>query len=176
MAVIYGRANPGKDLKEILELQHQNLPEQLSKAAMEGEGFLTVSHTPSLLQRMNDVCPHIVARADGRVVGYALCMHPDFSEEIAILGPMFDQIRASLPAGQTYLVMGQVCVDKDYRGKGVFRGLYKTMKKVLSDEFELIVTEVDGRNKRSLNAHLAIGFRVLKKYQSHGRDWYLIVL
>ncbi len=157
-------------------MQEKNLPPQLTEEVREKEGFLTVSHTLDLLDRMNQVCPHIVARADGRVVGYALCMHPDFSGEIPILMSMFEQIRLSLSPEQTFIVMGQVCVDKEYRKQGIFRGLYRTMKEVLSDQFELIVTEVDGRNRRSLDAHLAIGFRLLKKYQSDGRDWYLIVL
>ncbi|NNC60793.1 MAG: N-acetyltransferase, partial [Flavobacteriaceae bacterium] len=65
---------------------------------------------------------------------------------------------------------------KDYRGKGVFRGLYNSMKEAVGTDYSLIVTEVDGRNTRSLDAHLAIGFKVIKKYQSDGKDWYLIVL
>ena len=142
---------------------------------MEKEGFLTVSHTLPLLQKMNEVCPHVVARAEGRVVGYTLCMHPDFSDEIPILHSMFRQIESEIK-DQTYIVMGQVCVDSAYRGQGVFRGMYRAMKEALKDEFDLIVTEVDARNRRSLEAHLAIGFRVIKKYPSDGRDWYLIVL
>ena len=175
MAVTYGRANPGNDLKEILELQRINLPDQLTDDDRKQEGFVTISHSLELLERMNDVCPHIVARDNGRVVGYALCMHPDFSEEIPILLSMFEMINTLLE-DRSYMVMGQVCVDKGYRGKGVFRGLYQAMKVALEGEFELIVTEVDGRNTRSLDAHLAIGFRVIKKYQSDGRDWYLIAL
>ena len=175
MAVTFGRAKPGKDLDEILELQRINLPGQLTDEDRKQEGFVTIAHSLELLERMNAVCPHIVARDEGRVVGYALCMHPDFSGEIPILLSMFEMINSIL-ADRSYMVMGQVCVDKGYRGKGVFRGLYTAMKEALGDEYELIVTEVDGRNTRSLDAHLAIGFRVIKKYQSDGRDWYLIAL
>ncbi len=175
MSVEFGRATSTKDLEEILDLQQRNLPPRLTQTKMEKEGFVTVTHTLSLLQKMNTICPHIVARAEGKVVGYALCMHPDFSGEIPILRSMFRQIE-SVVKKETYMVMGQVCVETSFRGKGVFRGLYRVMKEALRDDFELIVTEVDGRNHRSLEAHLAIGFRVIKKYQSDGRDWYLIVL
>jgi predicted GNAT superfamily acetyltransferase len=175
MAIEYCRANTEKDLEEILDLQGRNLPGQLTKAAMAEEGFLTVTHTLSLLRRMNERCPHIVARVGDQVVGYALCMHPDFSQEIPILQSMFREINSRIK-DQTFIVMGQVCVDKPYRGQGVFRGLYQTMKEELKGDFDLIVTEVDSRNTRSLEAHMAIGFRVIKKYQSDGRDWYLIVL
>ncbi len=176
MAIEYTRVHNKEELEEILLLQKQNLPDHLTQKEIEKEGFVTISHTFDLLERMNTVCPHIIAKDKGRVIGYALCMHPDFGQEIPILYSMFEKIREVIPEEQSFIVMGQVCIDKSYRGRGIFRELYRTMKKSLRSTFELIVTEVDGRNKRSLNAHLACGFTTKKKYQSDGRDWYLIVL
>jgi GNAT superfamily N-acetyltransferase len=175
MSISYGRASQLKDLKDILALQQENLPERLSEETALREGFVTVSHPLFLLQKMNEVCPHIIAMDRERLVGYALCMHPEFSTEIPVLVPMFREIEELLP-DTNYIVMGQICIDKEYRGLGIFRGLYQTMKNELREDFELIVTEVDGRNTRSLDAHFAIGFNTIKKYQSDGRDWYLIVL
>ncbi|MEZ2413483.1 N-acetyltransferase family protein [Muriicola sp. E247] len=175
MPVEYSRASTEKELRDILELQQQNLPEQLSEELKQREGFLTVKHSFELLKKMNNVCPHIVAKDGDRVIGYALCMHPDFKNEIPILFSMFKEIEAQY-GNEPFLVMGQICIDKDYRGKGVFRGLYSSMKEAVGTDYNLIVTEVDGRNSRSLDAHLAIGFKVIKKYQSDGKDWYLIVL
>ncbi|MEY8020636.1 N-acetyltransferase family protein [Muriicola sp. SD30] len=175
MSVEYGRASTEKELRDILELQRQNLPEQLSEELKQREGFLTVKHSFELLKKMNDVCPHIIAKDGDRVIGYALCMHPDFKDKIPILFSMFKEIETQY-GNESFLVMGQICIDKDYRGKGVFRGLYKSMKEAVGTEYNLIVTEVDGRNTRSLDAHLAIGFKVIKKYQSDGKDWYLITL
>jgi len=176
MAVEYTRVSNKVELEEILVLQKQNLPDQLAEKEIEKEGFVTISHTFDLLERMNAVCPHIIAKDKGRIIGYALCMHPDFSKEIPILLSMLQQLMVVLPRGESFIIMGQICIDKAYRRQGVFRGLYKTMKKSLGSSFKLIVTEVDGRNKRSLNAHLACGFTTKKKYQSDGRDWHLIVL
>lgn len=176
MAIEYTRVSDQKELEEILLLQRKNLPIHLTDKEIEQEGFVTISHTFDLLDRMNTVCPHIIAKDRGKVIGYALCMHPDFSKEIPIVIAMFQQIGKILPEEQSFIVMGQICIEKSYRGKGVFRGLYKAMKRFLGSSFELIVTEVDGRNRRSLNAHLACGFTTKKKYQSDGRDWYLIVL
>ncbi|MBT8290717.1 MAG: GNAT family N-acetyltransferase [Muriicola sp.] len=175
MPVEYGRATTEKELRDILELQRQNLPEQLSNELKQREGFLTVKHSFDLLNKMNDVCPHIIAKDGDRVIGYALCMHPDFKTEIPVLFSMFKEIETQY-GNESFLVMGQICIDKDYRGKGVFRGLYNSMKEAVGTDYSLIVTEVDGRNTRSLDAHLAIGFKVIKKYQSDGKDWYLIVL
>ncbi|NNJ89718.1 MAG: GNAT family N-acetyltransferase [Eudoraea sp.] len=176
MAIEYTRVSNKEELEEILLLQKKNLRSQLAKDEIETEGFVTISHTADLLARMHEVCPHIIAKDSGRVVGYALCMHPDFSNEIPILLSMLQQLKEILPHENSFIIMGQICIDKPYRGQGVFRGLYKAMKRSIGTSYKLIVTEVDGRNTRSLNAHLAVGFTTIKKYQSDGRDWYLIVL
>lgn len=176
MSVQYTRARTKKELKEILELQKKNLPGQLTKQEIEKEGFVTISHSIHLLDRMNAKCPHIIAKDRGRVIGYALCMHSDFSKEIPILYSMFEKIRQVLPVEQSFVVMGQVCIDKPYRGQGILRGLYNTMKRSLGASYELIVTEVDSENLRSLNAHYALGFSELLHYAADGRQWHLISL
>lgn len=174
MSVEYSRARNCNELEEILKLQRQNLASNISKETIQKEGFVTVSHTLELLQKMNDTCPHIVAKDKDRVVGYALCMHPNFSNEIPILQSMFKELRSILSKDESFIVMGQVCIEKEYRGKGIFRGLYNAMKHAVMPKFKYIVTEVDAANQRSLNAHLAIGFKTIKKYHSDGREWYLI--
>jgi len=176
MAIEYTRVSDQKELEEILLLQRKNLPIHLTDKEIEQEGFVTISHTFDLLDRMNTVCPHIIAKDRGKVIGYALCMHPDFSKEIPIVIAMFQQIGKILPEEQSFIVMGQICIEKSYRGKGIFRGLYKTMNESLSSSFDIILTEVDGTNLRSLNAHYAVGFKDLLDYPASGHLWHLISL
>jgi len=174
MSVKYTRASTKKELEEILVLQKRNLPDRLTKQEIEKEGFVTISHTLDLLERMNTKCPHIIAKGNGRVIGYALCMHPDFSEEIPIIQPMFRKIRSILSEDESFIVMGQICIDKEYRGQGIFKGLYSTMRETVSENFNYIITEVDSTNLRSLNAHYAVGFTLLKTYSADKKDWKLI--
>lgn len=164
------------ELAQILELQRTNLAQYLNGEEKGSEGFVTVVHTLDLLTRMNGECAHVIARDGEKVVGYTLCMHPSFADEIEILKPMFAEIASSDARSRQFMVMGQVCIDKHYRKKGIFRNLYSTMLQVIRPEFDCIVTEVDATNIRSLNAHYAIGFRELKIYQADGRDWHLIML
>lgn len=176
MAIQIGRVKNHSELEQILSLQKQNLPNALSQKEKENEGFLTVTHTLDLLVRMNSVCPHIIAKDGNKVVGYALCMHPQFGDEITILKPMLNEIKTLLPQDESYIIMGQVCIDKTYRKKGIFRKLYKKMQETAGPVFTNIITEVDALNTRSLSAHLAVGFQQLKIYNAFGRKWYLIVL
>lgn len=169
----YKQADTKDELLQILQLQRSNLRSSLGEEEMKREGFVSVEHTLELVQAMNEVCGHVIAVEDHKVAGYTLCMHPDFRDEIPMLEVMFQRIDKHL--GNTpYMVMGQVCVAPDYRGKGVFRSLYSHMQDCLRPDYEEIVTEVDERNQRSLQAHLGIGFRVLEVYESGGRRWYLV--
>lgn len=176
MAIHISRAQSSFELEQILSLQKKNSPNVLSKIEMDQEGFVTVTHTLDLLDRMNRICPHIIAKENDKVIGYALCMHPKFRNDIPILKPMFVEIKSVLFPGEKYMVMGQVCIDKEYRKLGVFQKLYKKMQDVIKTNYNCIITEVDALNKRSLNAHFAVGFIELKTYNSYGKKWHLLVL
>jgi predicted GNAT family N-acyltransferase len=172
----YKTASSTNELEQILALQRSNLPESLSEEIQNTEGFVTVHHDFDILKRMNNACPHIIAKKGDQVVGYALCMHPKFGNEIEVLLPMFQQIKKVLPEGESYIVMGQVCVHKAFRKQGIFRKLYETMLEHIKPEFNAIITEVDLKNSRSLEAHYGVGFTLLSRYQADGHDWDLILL
>lgn len=174
--IIYKKARSNEELHQILALQSINLPTLISEEIKLSEGFLTVQHTFELLKAMNDACAHTIAKSNGKVIGYALSMVKDFKKDIDVLKPMFQHVDEHLDSKVNYIVMGQICVDKAYRKQGVFRGLYNAMKANLKDEYDIIVTEVDKKNIRSLNAHFAIGFMELFTYHSNNQDWILIYL
>ncbi|MBW8242306.1 GNAT family N-acetyltransferase [Muricauda oceani] len=174
--VVYKQADTLKELEQILDLQQRNLPKNISAEESTKEGFVTVEHTLDLLKSMNDVCGHIIAVDDDQVVGYALCMHPKFANDIEVLRPMFQEIDKTIEGQVNYMAMGQICVAKSHRGQGLFRKLYHTMKEKLPEGFDTIITEVDGKNKRSLAAHTAIGFQELKRYHTLDKEWVIIIL
>lgn len=174
--VVYKQAESLKELEQILDLQQRNLPKNISVEESTKEGFVTVEHTMDVLQAMNEECGHIIAVDDDQLVGYALCMHPKFAEDIEVLRPMFHEIDKVLERKVNYMAMGQICIAKTHRGQGIFRKLYQTMKEKLPKSFDTIITEVDGKNKRSLAAHTAIGFQELKRYVALDKEWVIIIL
>lgn len=171
----YVLSSSQKQIEEIVVLQKQNFPENLSKEERESDGFVTVKHTVEQLLQWQKKQPHILAVSEGKVIGYALCMLAEFKDDVPVLIPMFEKIEASIDSSISYLVMGQVCVDKDFRGKGVFRGLYDKMK-ASCDSFDWIITEVDTSNIRSMKAHEAVGFKELITYKYEKHIWSLIYL
>lgn len=171
----YKQCDTTAEIEQILCLQQQNLPVSLSKKEMQQQGFLTVAHDLDLLLAMNKACPHTIAKVDDTVIGYALSMHPKFGKHIPVLISMFDEIAKIDNLKMDYIVMGQICIAKAYRGKGVFRGLYTAMKQFLPKDFTKIITLVDTKNSRSIHAHKAVGFKELEQYTTNGKTWSLIV-
>ena len=74
-----------------------------------------------------------------------------------------------------YLIMGQVCIDSKYRGKGIFRGMYEFMRKNYSNKFPYLVTEISTSNFRSLKAHESVGFREVRRHKNELDDWVIVV-
>lgn len=171
--ITYKRATSDSELKQILAIQKRTLKGAASPEEEQDQGYITVPHTFDILKKMNEACPHILAMDDHCVAGYALTMLESFRDDMDILTPMFDTADTLFP-NKNYLVMGQICIDKKYRGKGIFRGLYEFYKQELSTEFDCLFTEVATLNTRSLNAHLAIGFKVHYTQVTDGTSWEMI--
>jgi len=172
----YFRASTDDELQQILQLQRANLAINISSETKQKEGYVTVEHDFELLKRMNNSCPHTIAKDGDKIIGYALSMDNQFQNEIEVLRPMFEQLRLHPVASKlnNFLVMGQVCIDKEYRGKGVFRGLYNFMKQQNIPPYASIVTEIDVLNKRSLEAHYAVGFKRLLQYEVQNKMWVVV--
>lgn len=174
-SVLYKRASTLEELEQIRTLQLQNSSQNISSEEKLQEGFVTVQHTIALLEQMNAACAHIVAKKEEKVVGFALVMLSNFRNEIEVLIPMFDRIDELIPKDKTYVVMGQICVDKNYRKKGIFRNLYQFYKEELQHKYNYLVTEIATTNLRSMQAHDSIGFKVICIYEEDGIEWNIIL-
>ncbi|TVZ56560.1 acetyltransferase (GNAT) family protein [Lutibacter sp. Hel_I_33_5] len=175
----YHRVKNDEDLEDILALQKRNLGINLSDDEKLHEGFVTLQHDFEILKKMNDACPHFVAKKEGKIIGFALSMLKEFKDEIPLLIPIFKEIDTEIRnqnINDNYIAMGQVCIAKEARGKGVFRGLYTTMQSEFKNKFDSIITEVDTKNLRSSNAHKSMGFKLLKNYTSNHQLWEIIIL
>ena len=125
---------------------------------------------------MNNACPHTIAKHGEKVVGFALSMTKDFVSKIDVLKPMFAEI-SKIVSDENYLVMGQICIDKNYRKLGVFKGLYQFMKSdICKNRYSSIITEIDIKNERSLNAHKSVGFELLKDFTTGDKKWRIVWL
>ncbi|AKF81084.1 Acetyltransferase (GNAT) family protein [Myxococcus fulvus] len=167
------------ELPRILELQRRNLKQVLEDDEMRSQGFVTVEHDVTALERMHALAPSIVAHHGDDLVAYALTMPRECRALMPLLVPMFDlldtlEYRGRALREQRFYVMGQVCVDKAHRGKGLFDQLYAKHRELYRERFDLLVTEVSARNTRSLRAHERVGFRTLHTYRDATDEWAVV--
>ena len=179
--ITYETAKSDQDLQAILNLQAKNLPINISPEEAKAQGFVTLQHDFDLLKKMNHPYGHIIAKDGDEVVAYALTMLRTWKDEIPLLVPMFENIDKINYGGvllqdAKYFTMGQVCVAKSQRGKGVFKGLYEKMKTEMEGEFDYLITEIAARNLRSLRAHAKVGFEEIKRHTPEGDEEWVIVL
>lgn len=179
--IIYTTAKTDKDLEGILALQRANLATNLTPAEALSQGFVTVVHTLDILRKMNDIEPHVIAKNNDKVVAYLLAMTTDSSADIPILQSMFqtfDEIeyRGRPVSSYQYLVVGQVCIDKDFRGQGLLDRCYQTYRDVFEAKYEFAITEIATRNTRSMQAHKRIGFEEIYPYKApDGEEWSIVI-
>jgi len=168
------------ELKQIVELSEKNLRTKISKEQEQQQGFVTWNYSFELLKQMNTQHPHVIVKNENIVIGYGLVALREAAKFHADLKAMIDQLETitykyiKLEA-YTYYVMGQVCIDEDYRGKGVFQILYHQHKKLFEKNFDFVVTEISTSNKRSLHAHEKIGFKTIYSYHDMLDEWNVVL-
>lgn len=180
MVINYCTATTDDELRQILSLQQANHASALSEPQARRDGFVTVTHSFDLLKKMNIAAPQIIAKNGSEVVAYALVMLKSFADMIPVLHPLFDRL-ALIGYGNrkitdhAFYVMGQICVHEFYRGRGVFDSLYQMHKTMHAQQYELCVTSVSTRNKRSLRAHERVGFQIVNTFRDATDEWNILV-
>jgi hypothetical protein len=168
-----------KELEQIQILNQQNLKQNLSEDEMLQEGFVSWNYSLELLEKMHQLAPSAIVKDGDEVIGYALvtlkearCFHVDFEKMITNLQPVIYESKP-LMSFHFYL-MGQVCIHKNYRGKGVFPLLFQQHKISYGNQYELLVTEISAKNHRSLKAHEKIGFKNIFAYSEGIDEWNVV--
>ncbi len=179
--IVYTTCNSQADLSGILKLQKANLANALTAEEIQSQGFVTVSHQLKDLENLNSIEKHVIAKDDDEVIAYLLAMTPASKFDLPILIPMFEvfgKIRwmTELVSDFNYLVVGQVCVSKNYRGQSILDQCYAKYKECYRDKYEFAITEIDAKNLRSLKAHERIGFKDIHRYKAeNGTEWIIVL-
>jgi hypothetical protein len=168
------------ELEGIKKLQENNLRRSLSDEEAASQGFVTAEYTMDFLRLMHEQSPSVIAKDEDEVVGYALVALKSVRHRHELLGDLFNTIdkisyRNQLLEQANYVVVGQLCVSKNYRGLGLVRQMYQYFKSCLSGTFDYCITDVAQDNPRSLNAHLKCGFQVIDTLQYGGLGWDIVL-
>jgi predicted GNAT superfamily acetyltransferase len=147
------------DYPAILRLQSANYIANVS-VQDRSAGFLSAEFTPEQVAAMAEDLGIMLAIESRIVAGYLCAFRNEFNHGSPVLAKMlesYDRVQFDekpLSAYRSY-VYGPVCIGRDYRRRGLLRGLYEAQKKDLAGQFEVGVAFVSRNNPHSLQAHVA---------------------
>jgi len=167
------------ELLQIHLLNKANHKPNISAQERDTEGFVSWNYPLELLRQTQQLAPHVIVKEDDKVVAYALTLLPEAAAFHTDLKAMFDNLAPVIYNGKplaeykTYC-MGQICIDKPWRGKGVFNMLYQHHKLLFAHEFDMVITEISVSNPRSQKAHEKVGFKTIYSYSDASDDWNVV--
>ena len=144
------------------------------------DGFVTTNITKEQLQCLIDSENGVTVAVDGkRVIGFALAGSWDFWKSWPFFVNMMDHLEEFQLNGCKMTVRnsyqyGPVCVDKAYRGKGVFEEIFSHSLRHMSAYYPYMVTFVNQINPRSYAAHTRkAGMTEAGKFDWNGNHYWL---
>lgn len=169
-----------KELEQIHQLNLKNLKSNVSEQEQKEEGFVTWAYPLDLLKKINEQAPSVIVKDGDDVVAYALTLMIEargFHQELELFVQSLEKIEyKQKPLLQhNFYFMGQICIDKAYRGKGLVNAMYQKHKELYSSKYDFILTEIAPKNERSMNAHARIGFKPIHRFNDAHGEWDIVV-
>lgn len=174
------RVTKDSELGAIRALQSANLRKNLSPIEASEQGFLIAEYSLDFLRQMHECHPSIIAIDGDQLAGYALVTSRRLRSGHPLLDDLCRQIdgltyRQRKLGDTNYVVVGQLCVAKEHRGKGLVPRLYQQFRESLHAKYEYCVTDIAQANPRSLQAHFKTGFQVIHSIQFEGLKWNVVL-
>jgi predicted GNAT superfamily acetyltransferase len=170
--VSYRRALP-RDYAAILNLQSANYIANLSAHERE-QGFLSAQFTLEQTAQIAEDLGTIVAVIDDQIVGFVCASRNESETGSPVVAKMLESYDRMIFEGRALksfrsYIYGPVCLARDFRGRGLLRGLYQAQKKDLAGQFEIGVAFVSRSNPHSLETHVkGLGMTEVGDFECRG--------
>ena len=169
-----------RQIQQIADLSATNLKSAVDENTKIEQGFLTWEYNVELLSAMHEITPSVIVTYQGDVVGYALTATHAMADVHTEMKIMLNNLSTLTYQSKSindykYYMMGQICISKEHRGKGLFEQLYQHHKTVYGKQYDFLLTEVSTSNHRSLRAHEKVGFKTIHTYRDHADEWDVII-
>jgi hypothetical protein len=169
-----------RDYLEIVRLNRANLLANLAPQDRE-DGFLSAIFTEQQVSAMAEDLGITVAVIEARVVGFLCAFRNDFDHGSPVVARMLAsygsmRFEGRLLSSFRSYVYGPVCIERDFRKRGLLRRLYEAQKQDLAGRFEIGVALVSRDNIHSLDAHVAgLGMIEAGDFEVNGKSFAIVV-
>lgn len=169
------------DYSAIITLQDANKQDRLSEEERKRGGFVSSNFTKESLDKVNNALGVWVAISGTQLVGFA-CMSqidpaPDYDTIKAMIETFPQQhFNGKTLNQQNVFIYGPVCIDVNWRGKGLLKQLLAEIKnEARKSNYDVGVAFIDIRNKHSLEAHeKGLKMTVLGSFDSNEQHFHIV--
>jgi hypothetical protein len=167
------------DIDQVLLLQDKYLLVNVPEASR-SEGFVTTPFSEEQLKTIIAFKGLFVAEDDGKIVAYVVVCSWDFFIQFPIFAYMasrfgtinFHNFKINTVNSFEY---GPICIDSNYRNKGVFQNLFESMRTSMADRYKVGVTFINKLNKRSFSAHTKkLNLKVIDEFSFNQHEFYTL--
>lgn len=172
-----GRA-VGPDFDQIVDLQNANSITVLSDEER-ADGFLSSAFSAAQFEEISTSVALVVARDNAQVIGFVCASTVASNRKLSLPAAMiarFPEIKIGsrcLEEMKSYIV-GPVCIDKNYRGRGAFEGLYNRLFEETAKEFDVAIAFISTNNTRSVAAHKKVGMEEIDTFRWGDREFFIV--
>ncbi|WP_295445483.1 GNAT family protein [uncultured Thiodictyon sp.] len=148
------------------------------------DGFLSASLDLDELQSVNDSICIMTCFSGTDLCGYHVASTPEFNENSPLLMAMMQQFGQIAYKGKTIaeydcFIAGPTCIDKKYRGQGIYprliTALFDFLRNTL-DPSRLRISFASKANPRSLNTQKKIGCEIIGEFQFNANEFFILCL
>jgi predicted GNAT superfamily acetyltransferase len=173
------RRATSQDYSAILRLQRANYISNLTDEERR-EGFLSAEFTPEQVAAMAEDLGTMLAVVGNDVAGFVCAFRREFNTGSPVIAKMlesYDRVQFDgkpLSRYQSYLY-GPVCIGREYRRRGLLRGLYQAQLTDLAGQFEVGAAFVARNNPHSLQAHVGgLGMTEVGDFEVKGNIYVIL--
>lgn len=167
------------DINGILDLQELYLASNLSEEQKSG-GFVTTRFTIAQLTEVINCKNLFVAKDDNKIIAYIFAgswaffsQWPLFKHMISLL-PQLDFFDFDFTTTNSFQY-GPICIQKDYRGKGLIIPFFEFMRMHMKNKYPLSLTFINKTNIPSQKAHTEkLKWKSIADFQFNNNEYYIL--
>ncbi|NVK25446.1 MAG: GNAT family acetyltransferase [Gammaproteobacteria bacterium] len=166
------------DIPQILQLHYRYQVDSISEED-KADGFITTAFTEAQLTELIEQEQGLfIGEQDQQIVAYAMAASWQFWSRWPMFAHMIKDLESNTYQGFTLTVdnsyqYGPVCVDKSFRGQGVFEGVFEFALKSMAKRYPVLVTFINKINPRSFAAHTQkVRLDVIKEFEFNDNQYY----
>ncbi|HZW78008.1 MAG TPA: GNAT family acetyltransferase [Flavobacteriaceae bacterium] len=170
-----------EDIPGVLLLQEKYLFKNMS-VEERAEGFVTTPFTETQIEDILKQNGLFVAKKKHEVVAYIFAADWKYFEQWEIFNYMVSRFPNLSFQGQALTTQntfqyGPVCIDKKFRGQGLFNELFEEMRVEFKKRFPISITFINKINAVSTAAHTKkLGWEIIDEFEFNSNQYLALAL